>query len=253
VTWPCGEVTGSERESLSNEGQRSATFAGIVRTRGGDAFKPGTIRAYSQALRLRVYPAVADSPFYRVRRVHLQELVDKLIANGVAPATINTSIGVLGAIYGRAVHRDELEVSPTLGVKVPSARNGRERFATPSEATLLLAAVPDRDRAVWATAMYAGLRRGELMALRWADVDFKAGTVHVARSWDLEHGPGDTKNRNRRKVPITACSASTSPPNGCGRSRAPNSASGSTLAVHSAPTGSKSAPTRLGRARTSSV
>ena len=60
----------------------------------------------------------------------------------------------------------------------------------------------ERDRAVWATAMYAGLRRGEAMALRWTDVDLKAGTIHVQRSWDPEHGPGDTKNRNRRHVPI---------------------------------------------------
>ncbi len=178
--------------------------AGIVRTRGGDPFKPGTTRAYSQALRLRVYPTLADAPFYRLRRAHLQDLVDRLVAAGVAPATINTTIGALGAIYGRAVHRNELDVSPTTGVKIPAARNGRERFATPEEATLLLAAVPARDRAVWATAMYAGLRRGETMALRWADVDLNAGTIHVQRSWDLEHGPAETKNRNRRKVPIAA-------------------------------------------------
>ena len=177
---------------------------GIVRTKSGDPFKPSTIRAYDQALRLRVYPTLADVPFYRVRRVHLQDLVDQLVAAGVAPATINTTVGALGAIYARAVHRDELEVSPTTGVKVPAARNGRERFATPDEAVRLLAAVPQRDRAVWATAMYAGLRRGELMALTWDAVDLKAGTIDVRRSWDLEHGPGDTKNRNRRRVPIAA-------------------------------------------------
>ena len=69
----------------------------------------------------------------------------------------------------------------------------------------LLAAAPDRDRAVWATALYAGLRRGELMALRWTDIDLKAGTIDVQRSWDLdEQAPADTKNRNRRRVPIIA-------------------------------------------------
>jgi integrase len=177
---------------------------GVVRTRSGDLFKPSTIRAYDQALRLRVYPMLADVAFYRVRRVHLQDLVDQLLAAGVAPATINTTIGALGAIYSRAVHRDELEVSPTTGVKVPAPRNGRERFATPDEAVRLLAAVPERDRATWATALYAGLRRGELMALRWTDMDLKAGTIDVARSWDMEHGPGDTKNRNRRRVPIAS-------------------------------------------------
>lgn len=177
---------------------------GIVRTRGGDPLKPGTIRAYDQALRLRVYPTLADAPFYRLRRVHLQDLVDLLVANGVAPATINTTVGALGSIYGRAVHRDELDVSPTVGVKVPAPRNGRERFATPGEAARLLAAVPAGDRPIWATAMYAGLRRGEVMALRWSDLDLDAGTIHVQRSWDIEHGPAPTKNRNRRHVPIIA-------------------------------------------------
>lgn len=176
--------------------------AGVVNTQSGDPYKPGTLRAYDQALRLRVYPALADAPFYLVRRVHVQDLVDRLVAAGVAPATINTAMGALGAVYTRAVHRDELAISPTIGVKVPAARNGGERFATATEAARLIAAAPGRDRAVWATAFYAGLRRGELMALRWTDIDLKAGTIDVLRSWDPEHGPGDTKSRNRRKVPI---------------------------------------------------
>lgn len=90
-------------------------------------------------------------------------------------------------------------------MRIPAARNGRERFATPQEATNLLAAVPERDRAVWATAMYAGPRRGESMALRWTDIDLKAGTLDVARSWDLGEGcAADTKSRNRRRVPVIA-------------------------------------------------
>jgi integrase len=78
------------------------------------------------------------------------------------------------------------------------------RVAAPREALALLAAVPERDRAIWATAMYAGLRRGELMALRWSDIDLEAGTIAVRRSWSREHGPSDTKNREHRRVPILA-------------------------------------------------
>jgi hypothetical protein len=220
--------------------------AEIVRTRGGDPFKPGTIRAYSQALRLRVYPTLADAPFYRVRRIHLQDLVDQLTAAGVAPATINTTIGALGAIYGRAVHRDELDVSPTLGVKVPAARNGRERFATPQEATRLLAAVPEADRAVWATAMYAGLRRGEIMALRWTDIDRRP-----APSMSRARGTRSTAPATRRAATAgtsrsSACCASASPPFASRSRPGPSCASASATAVRSAPTGCKSAPTQHG-------
>lgn len=177
---------------------------GVVRRTGGEEYKPDTLRAYEQALRLRVYAELGRAPFYRVRRVHLQDLVDRMLARGVAPATVKTAIYALGAIYSRALARDELEVSPTRGVRLPTIRNARMRCATPQEAAALQAAVPTRDRAVWATAFYSGLRRGELMALRWEDIDLKAGTIHVQRSWNMEHGPGDTKNRDRRRVPIAA-------------------------------------------------
>jgi integrase len=62
-------------------------------------------------------------------------------------------------------------VNPTAGLELPAARGRRERIAPPEECATLLAALQDRDRALWATAMYAGLRRGELMALRIDDID----------------------------------------------------------------------------------
>ncbi len=84
-------------------------------------------------------------------------------------------------------------------------RGGRDRIASPSEAAALIAALPARDRAVWATAMYAGLRRGELMALRSAEVDLAAGIIRVERSWDVKEGVIAPKSAvGRRNVPIAA-------------------------------------------------
>ena len=137
-----------------------------------------------------------------MRRVDIQDLVDGLVADGHAAATVQGPITALRALYGRAVRRGELDVNPTQGLKLPSVRSRRERFASPQEAATLLGALPEQDRAVWATALYTGLRRGELMALRWECVDLEAGTIAVVASWDVEHGAGETKNRQRRKVPI---------------------------------------------------
>jgi integrase len=59
-------------------------------------------------------------------------------------------------------------------------------------------------RALWACAFYAGLRRGELRALRWRDVDLREGVIRVARSWDDEEGEqADGKtDAATRSVPI---------------------------------------------------
>jgi integrase len=53
--------------------------------------------------------------------------------------------------------------------------------------------------------MYAGLRRGELMALRWEDVDLQNNVITVARSWDMKAGPVEPKSQaGRRTVPIAS-------------------------------------------------
>jgi integrase len=59
---------------------------------------------------------------------------------------------------------------------------------------------------VWATALYAGLRRGELMGLRWRDVDLARGVLEVRQAWDpKEHQMVAPKSAaGRRRVPIAA-------------------------------------------------
>jgi integrase len=91
-----------------------------------------------------------------------------------------------------------------MGVKLPRAKGKRKRIASPEEATGLLAALPAEDRPLWATAMYAGLRRGELRALRWEDVDLAAGILRVHRSWDPEYGTQATNSDADRRVPIAS-------------------------------------------------
>jgi integrase len=74
-----------------------------------------------------------------------------------------------------------------------------------SEAEALIEALPAGDRTLWATAFYAGVRLGELRALRWGDLDLAAGRIEVRRSWDPEAGEIEPKSdAGRRRVPIAA-------------------------------------------------
>ena len=145
--------------------------AGVIRTVGGDPFKPATLRAYKTAFTKRVFPTFGGEPLGDVQRADLQEWVDTMNAEGLAASTINVTVSALQTVYRHQLARDRIKVNPTVGLDLPAIRNGRDRVAPPEEAAALLAAVPDGDRAIWATAFYAGLRRGELQALRVQAID----------------------------------------------------------------------------------
>jgi integrase len=140
-----------------------------------------------------------------VRRIDVQAFVDRLLANKLAPSTINTTLHPLRAIFRRAVVRGELAFNPCAGIEIPAARGRRERYAAPDEAEALIAAAPVSDRATWATAFYAGLRQGELRALRVEDIDIAGGVIHVRRGWGRDEGEIALKSDSgRRRVPIVA-------------------------------------------------
>jgi integrase len=179
--------------------------AGQVRNRSGDPYKPSAIRAYAAALELRVLPALGDRRLQDVRRADLQRFVDQLVKHGLAPPTVMTTLLPLRAIYRRALARGEVSDNPTRGLEMPAIRREIRYVSSPEQAERLLDALAGPDRVLWATATYAGLRRGELTALRFEDVDLAAGVIHVRRGWDQMEGEIATKSREgRRKVPVPA-------------------------------------------------
>jgi integrase len=178
---------------------------GSVRNRSGDAYKPSVLRGYEASMRLRVLPELGGARLSDVTRVSVQDLADRMLAHGLDPSTIRNTLMPLRAIFRRALARGEVALNPVAGVELPSVRGRRDRIASPAEATALVAALPEDDRAVWATAFYAGLRLGELWALRDEDVDLDAGVIRVERSWDRREGVIEPKSRaGRRAVPIVA-------------------------------------------------
>ena len=176
---------------------------GTIRNHSGDRFKPSTIRNYGDALRLRVLDELGALRLEEIAKQDLQVFADRLLERGSSASTIRVTLAALRVIYSRAVDRGHVSINPTAGLKLPKARGRRDRIADPVEAEALLAALPERDRALWATAMFAGLRLGELRALRWEDVDLAAGVLRVKRSWDPKEGEIETKSRKPRRVPIS--------------------------------------------------
>jgi integrase len=182
-----------------------AAHGGALRDRSGNPYKPGTLREYERSLRLRVLPQFGAVRLSELRRSDLQGFADRLLADGLSPSSVSNALNPLQAVYRHAMRRELVAVNPTHDLDLPAANGTRDRIASPVEAASLLEALPKRDRALWATAFYAGLRRGELQVLRWGDVDLGRSEIRMSRSSDQYAGPIAPKSKaSSRTVPILA-------------------------------------------------
>ncbi len=178
--------------------------AGSIHDRTGKAYKPATLRGYERGWK-KIDPELGAHRLTDIRRADVQAFADRLAAAGSAPGTIRNTLDPLRTIYRRAIARDKVAVNPTTGVDVSRVVNQRERIATKDEAAKLIHALPEGEKALWATAIYGGLRRGELRALRWSDVDLSVGLIDVKRSWDDNEGEAEPKTKgSKRRVPIVS-------------------------------------------------
>jgi hypothetical protein len=150
---------------------------GEIGNRSGHPFKPSTLRGYRSSLTDRILPELGPYKLGAVSAADPQALVDRWQSEGHAPATIRNWIKPLQAIYRRARTREGIPTNPTRDLELPAPRSKEVEIVAPSVAARLLGAAPREDRAVWATALYAGLRYGELRALRWRAVDTAKGVI----------------------------------------------------------------------------
>lgn len=158
---------------------------GVLLNRSGDPYKPSVVRSYRSSYEQNVKPLIGTRRISSITRRDVQVVVDEAKARGLSPSTVRNALMPLRLIFRVAI-RDELGVSdsPIKGVELPAVRGRRDRYAAPKEIPALLAALPAHDRAIWATAIYAGLRRGELMALSAQAVDLDNGVIYVSQGYD---------------------------------------------------------------------
>jgi len=98
---------------------------------------------------------------------------------------------------------DEVTRNPAENLRLPALKSKPRRVANHDRAADLLDALPEGERAAWATAIYAGLRVGELRGLRWRHVDFDAGVIRVQAGWDDMEGEQATKTTaGERTIPL---------------------------------------------------
>jgi integrase len=170
------------------------------------ARKARTVKAYEAAWRLRIEPRFGDVPVRKVRSGAIDDWVSEMLHSGVSTSKVVEAIGVLKRILDRAVRDKALPTNPCAArsVTLPRRAETERPVLSPAEVESLAAAMRhERDRVLVRVLAYCGLRIGEAFALRWSDVDLKAGLLHIRQSVEDTTGVvivGPTKTWASRSV-----------------------------------------------------
>ena len=153
-----------------------------------------TKRRYDLAKRLLPFP-LARLDVLEVRHLHAEEWREALRGKGYSACTVNMSLDLLRSIYTWAIRREIIDrKNPFMGVAKLPTRHLEERYTLDEVRRLLsLRCLPISI----AIAIYTGMRRGEIAALRWDDLDLEAGRIFVRRSYS-----GPTKTDRPRTIPM---------------------------------------------------
>jgi integrase len=109
---------------------------------------------------------------------------------------------VLSILYRHAMRYGWATQNPIRSVRQSAKRQHEPAILTPQEVTALLAALPIYARTMAVVAAVTGLRRGELIGMKWEDVDFDNGKINVVRSLvDLIEGEPKTE-ASKRPIPL---------------------------------------------------
>jgi integrase len=168
--------------------------------------KLGTIMQYDGDLKKWLPPSLQDTPLINVTRDTIFELIhEHLPAEGSTPHTQKRICKNIRRILESAVDEGLISRNPAKGltIKVPSSK---KLVLNASEAQTLLREARAGDHVfyhVWAFALFTGMRSGELIGLRWSDIDEVSGNIVISRQWTSKDGYHTTKSNKTRILPLS--------------------------------------------------
>jgi integrase len=171
------------------------------------ANKPSTLRDYRSALNKHLLPAFGARPLESITSLEIEHWRRVgITTRGLSRRNANKLVSIMHGIFERARKLGEIERNPVANVdRLPERYDkGAFDFYSPEEVLALVeAAGCEQDGAIFLTAALTGLRRGELLALRWRDVDFAGDAIRVMASAD-GRTIGTPKSGHGRTVPMAA-------------------------------------------------
>src|SRR5215203_3874812 len=175
-----------------------------------DTVKATTFERYEQITRLHLKPSLGSVKFKALTPAHVRSLYREKLETGSSARTVRYIHTTLHKALKQAVMDGLIPRNATESVKPPQPSREEMRPLTPEQAKLLLRAAHeagDRLEALYVLAIHTGLRQGELLGLKWDDVDLDDGSLQVRRTLTITKSGSDFTSPkttgSRRSVKLT--------------------------------------------------
>jgi integrase len=171
--------------------------------------KKTTISDYRSTLRVHLVPFFGGRSLDQIGVQLVEGFISAKQRERKAAKSISNYVGLLYSIFAYAEKRGWARSNPVALAEKPRTepRDVDIRYLELEELEALINAVPDDDvgrveRVLYRTAAMTGLRRGELLALRWRDVDWSNGLIRVRRNYTRGEFGTPKSRRSSRAVPL---------------------------------------------------
>jgi len=180
-----------------------ATLAADWQVQVVPMYKHSTQKNHTHILAKHLVPRFGDSVLTELSRQHVQAYVAHLVREGYAPKTIDHIHDVLSAVLRTAVKWGHLADNPAREVDLPMPKTVRPKCVlSEAQAAALLAKLPTLAKTLVGLALVTGLRRGELFALRWQDLDDGDATLAVREAVYEGHFDTPKTAAGLRRIPL---------------------------------------------------
>lgn len=197
-------VSADERRSFAEVGEQYATHLEVVMGR-----KPTTVQDYRIILRRHLGPFYGARSIDRLNADDVTAYMATKRRDGLGGQTIRNHVTFAHGVFVFAMKRGLCSSNPVAQCDRPQSQGADPdiRHLSREDIGALLHAVPDddlgrTDHVVYLVAAMAGLRQGELIALRWRDVDWTAGVIRVRRSYSRGQFTTPKSKHGSRAVPM---------------------------------------------------
>ncbi len=187
-----GRIKSNSYELVENNDLENLMFEYLM-TFKKSAVSPRTFEGNIRNFKIHIAPLIGKMKVYEIDSYAIQKLINKLLDQGYSTDTIKKCKHLLNQFFEYAIDNKWILVNPTLKVKVKGKRNiyeeeTQEKYkAMPQEIRDKFLEALDKDEAnfikpLCITLMFAGLRIGEALALKWKNIDFNNKTIKVERA-----------------------------------------------------------------------